>query len=133
LTFDRKNNRKNLDEQQTTPVSDPERFLKPKGYPKSTTATVVKKYQPKVAPVNTNFLVEELTPEENSKRTPFVEDSTCKPDVSYKNPVVIESEIKSEVDPSETPNSPNKRIASIPVVVNFFSTPSSPEEKVSDL
>ena len=44
LAFDQKNTRKNPDEKQTTPISDPKKLLKPKGYIKQTSASVGKMY-----------------------------------------------------------------------------------------
>jgi hypothetical protein len=86
LAFGRKNTRKNPDDKKTTPVSDPERLLKPKGYLKSTTTSAGKIYQPKVAQVNTKIPVEEPTPEENFKQAPSAEASTSKPEVRFENP-----------------------------------------------
>jgi hypothetical protein len=91
-----------------------------------TTTSAGKKYQPKVTQVNTKVMVEELTLEENFKQTPSTEASTSKPNVNYKNPEVIAPKIKIEIDPSNTPNNLNKRASSIPIVIIFLSTPSSP-------
>ena len=62
LTFGRKNTRKNPDDKKTTPVSDPEKLLKLKGYLKSTAVSTGKVYQPKITQVNAKVKIEELTP-----------------------------------------------------------------------
>jgi hypothetical protein len=118
---------------QTTHVSDPERLLKPKGYLKSTTASVGKIYQPKVAQVNTKVLVEELTPEENFKQAPSAETSTSKPEVRFEIPKEILPNIKTEIDSNDTPKGHNERSLSIPIVINIMSTSSFPEVKFSVL
>jgi hypothetical protein len=41
----------NPDKKQTTPVSDPEKLLKPKGYLRQTSASAGKVYQPKASQV----------------------------------------------------------------------------------
>jgi hypothetical protein len=91
-------------------------LLKPKGYLKSTTALAGKNYQPKVSPINTKVLVERSTPEENFEPTP--------------SPEEVVPEIKIETNSYNNPNYPNKGISSIPTIVNFVSTTSSPEVKV---
>jgi hypothetical protein len=94
LEFCQRNTRKNLGDQQTTPVSDPERLLKPKGYLNLTTASTGKKYQPKVSQINTKVMIEESTPEKDFKQTPFDVD--------------VVPEIKIEIEPCNTPNCLNK-------------------------
>jgi hypothetical protein len=93
-------------------------LLKPKGYLKSTTSSSGKKYQPKITQVNTKILVEILTPEEIFEKTFSAKASTR------------ETIIKIDIDPSDTQNSLNKGSSSIPTIVTFLSTPSSPETKV---
>jgi hypothetical protein len=107
--------------------------LKPKGYLKSTTASAGKKYQPKVAQVNTKVLVEKLTREENFKQTPSAEVSTSKPKVISKDPEVIIPKVKIEIDSNDIPSNHNKKTSSLPVVATTMSTSSLPEVKVSTL
>jgi hypothetical protein len=96
-------------------------LLKPRGYLKSTTSSSGKKYQPKITQVNSKVPVEGLTPEENFKQTTSAEASISEPT------------IKVEIDPFDTPNYLNRRASSIPAIVNFLSTPPSPDVKVSIL
>jgi hypothetical protein len=56
-----KNTRKNPNDKQTMPVSDPKKLLKTKGYLRQTSASAGKVYQPKVSQVNVNISAEEIS------------------------------------------------------------------------
>jgi hypothetical protein len=132
LAFGRKNTRKNPDEKQTTPVSDPEKLLKPKGYLRQTSASAGKIYQPRVTQVNVKILVEELSLKEKSKQVHYAEASTSKSEVKLETPEVIIPEIKFEIDQTihisliDTFTSENKESISIPTIIStqrFFLFP----------
>jgi hypothetical protein len=130
MAFGRKNTKKNPNDKQTTPVSDPKRLLKPKGYLRHTTASASKVYQPRITQDNVKVHTEELTPKESFKQIHFVEASTSKPEVKIKTPEAIIPEIKVEIDPTDTFNSEDKGSPSIPIVINTLPILSFPEVKV---
>jgi hypothetical protein len=133
LEFSQKNTKKNPDDKKTTPVSDPERLLKPKGYLKSITPSTGKIYQPKFAQVNAKVLVEELTPEENFKQASSAEASTSKSEARFEKSEIIVPKMQIEIESTDALNSRKKISLSIPPVVNTLSTPSFLEVKFSVL
>jgi hypothetical protein len=96
LTFGRKNTKKNHDEQQTTPVTNPEIFLRPRGYPKQVVASSSKVYQPKVVQTNDKVPLEQSTSQEGYTQSHFGDTSTNKPKTEVINPEPLLPEIKSE-------------------------------------
>jgi hypothetical protein len=114
LAFGRKNTRKNPDDQQTTPVSDPEKLLKPRGYLKQTVASTSKVYQPKTTQSNAKGPLEQLTPQEDSTQIHFGETSTDKLETEIINPELVLPEIKAETDSTDPFTSKGKRPISIP-------------------
>jgi hypothetical protein len=81
LALGQKNTRKNPDEKQTTPVSDPEKLLKPKGYLRKTVASAGKVYQPIITQVKVKIPAEELILKEKFKQVHSAEASTSKSEV----------------------------------------------------
>jgi hypothetical protein len=65
LASGRRNTRQNLDDKQTTPVSDPEKILKTRGSLKPTTAV----YQPRYTQPKDKIPVEPLTSHESPPKT----------------------------------------------------------------
>jgi hypothetical protein len=59
LEFGRKNTMKNPDEQQTTPITDPEKLLRPRRNPKQAAASTSKVYQPKAVKTNAKVPLEQ--------------------------------------------------------------------------
>jgi hypothetical protein len=97
LAFRRKNTRKNPDDKQTTPVSDPEKLLKTKGYLKKTSASTGKIYQPKVTQVNVKIPTEEvslLSSKEKHQKPHSAEASTSNPEVKLENPEEVIPKVK---------------------------------------
>jgi hypothetical protein len=123
LAFGRKNTRKNLDENQTTPVSNPKKMLKPKGYLRQTATSVGKVYQPRVTQVNIKIPAEELSLKEKFKQVHSAEASTSKSEVKLETPEVIIPEIKFEIDHTipisliDIFTSENKVSISIPTII----------------
>jgi hypothetical protein len=120
---------KNPDDKQTTPVSDPEKMLKPKGYVKQTVASTFKVYQPKFTHVNAKVQIEELTPKEIFKLIHSVEASTSEPEAKLETPKVRVLEIKVEIDVTDTFTSKKKESLSIPAVIDILLVIPFPEGK----
>jgi hypothetical protein len=98
LAFRRKNTRKNPDDKQTMPVSDPEKLLKTKGYLRQMSASAGKVYQPKVTQVNVKISVEEISlvdsKEKHQIKSHSAEASTSNPEIKLENPEVEIPEVK---------------------------------------
>jgi hypothetical protein len=106
LAFSRKNTRKDPDEQQTTPVTDPKRILRPRGYPKQVVTSTSKVYQPKAMQNNAKFPLEQSTSQEFYTQIHFGDTSTDKPKTEVINLEPLLPEIKVEANSS--PPSTNK-------------------------
>jgi hypothetical protein len=126
LAFGRKNTRKNPDEQQTTPVTDPEKLLRPRGNPKQAVASTSKVYQPKVVQTNAKVPLEQSTSQEGYTQSHFGDTSTNKPETEVINPEPLLPEIKAET--VSTPPSTNKGKGPL-LIPSFISW--IPEVKVS--
>jgi len=66
-----KNTRKNRDEKKNSPVSEPKKLLKTKGYLKKTSKSVGKIYQPKVTQVSVKTPKEEVISKEKESKASF--------------------------------------------------------------
>ena len=86
MAFSRRNTRKNPNDKQTMPVSDPKKILKPRRYLKQTTASTSKIYQPKPTQSNAKVPLEPLTTQEVSTQILFGETSTDRIDAEIINP-----------------------------------------------
>jgi hypothetical protein len=75
-------------------VSDPKKFLKPKGYLKLTVASTGKVYQPRVMQVNAKVQTKDSPPNETFKLIHSTEASTSEPEDKLKAPKVKVPEIK---------------------------------------
>ena len=84
------------------PISDPEFFLKPRGYLKKTIVSTSKVYQPKPTQSNAKVPLEPLTLQEFSTQIIFRETSTDRIEAEIINPKLVLFEIKVEAD-STTP------------------------------
>jgi hypothetical protein len=105
------------------PVSDPEIFLKPRGYLKQTTTSTSKVYQPKPTQSNTKVPSEQLTPQEVSTQIYFGETSTDRVEVEIINPDLVLPEIKTETDSITSFANKGKRPISIPASIDIPSVP----------
>jgi hypothetical protein len=92
LASGRRNTRQNPDDKQTTPVSDPEKILKPRGFLKQATAV----YQPKSTQSKAKIPLEPLTPQEVSTQILFGETSANTVEAETINPKLVFPEIKTE-------------------------------------
>jgi hypothetical protein len=136
MAFDRKNTRKNLDEKQTTPFSDPEKLLKPKGYLRQTFASTGKIYQPRVTKINVNIPAQEQILKEKYKQVHSAEASTSKYEIKLETPEGIIPEVKFEIIQTtpisliDTYTSENKESISISTIICTHLILSLPEVNV---
>jgi hypothetical protein len=86
MALGRKNTKKNPDDKKSTPMSYPEKLLKPKGYLKSIVASTSKIYQPNGTQVNAKVTIEQITHGESFKHVNSTEASTSKSEAKLENP-----------------------------------------------
>jgi hypothetical protein len=113
LAFGRKNTGKNPDKKHTTPVTDSEYLLRPRGYPKQVAASTSKVYQPKFVQTNSKVPVEQSTSQESYTQRYFGDTSTDKLDTKVIIPELLLPEIKVETDSTPPSNSKGKGCLSI--------------------
>jgi hypothetical protein len=95
-TFGIKNTRKNPEEQQTTPVTDPEKLLRPRGKTKQDDTCTSEVYQPKAVQTNAKFPLEHSTSQQGYTQSHFGDISTNKPETEFINPEPLLPKIKAE-------------------------------------
>jgi hypothetical protein len=95
LAFGRNNTRKNPDEQQTTPVTDLEKLLRPRGNPKQVVTSTSKVYQPKYVQTHAKVPLEQSNTQEGYTQSHFGDTSTNKPETEVINLELLLPEIKS--------------------------------------
>jgi hypothetical protein len=114
---------KNLDEKQTTIVSDTEKLLKSKGYIRQTFASASNIYQPRVTQVNVKIHAEEISLKEKYKQVHSAKASTSKSEVKLETLEGIIPEIKFEIVHTtpisliDTFTSENEESFSIPTII----------------
>jgi hypothetical protein len=104
LTFSRKNTRKNPDEQQTTPVTDTEKLLRPRGNLKKFIASKSKVYQSKDVQTNAKVPFEQSTSQECYTQSHFGDTSTNKLETKVINhePLLLEIKVETILNPPST-------------------------------
>jgi hypothetical protein len=87
-----------LDEKQITPVLDPKKLLKRKGYLRQTSATASKVHQTIIMQFNDTILAEEINLNFFFKQVCSAQASTSKLEFKLETPEVIVHEVKFEID-----------------------------------
>jgi hypothetical protein len=123
MGFSRRNTRKNLDDKQTTSISDPEFFFKPRGYLKQTTTYTSKVYQPKLTQSNAKVPPEKFISQEGSTKIHFEETSTDRIEAEFIDPELVLPEIENEIDSISSLTKKGKKPISIPALIDIPSVP----------
>jgi hypothetical protein len=100
------------------PVADPEKMLRPRGYPKQAVASASKVYQPKTVKTNAKVPLEQSISQESYTQSHFEDTSTDKIETKIINPEPILLEIKVETDLTSPSISKGKGTLSIPTFIS---------------
>ena len=123
MAFSRRNTKRNADDKQTMPISDPKKKLKPRGYLKQAINSTSKVYQPKPTQSNTKVLSEQLTLQEVSTQIHLGETSNDRVEDEIINPELGLPEIKTKTYSIASFTNKGKRPISIPALIDIPSVP----------